>query len=259
MASIHYGKIKSTAQVKAWLRHCDSEQRLIREHKNEHIDKSKISENINFMCLSYEESCERFSERIKELDNSTNRNKRKDRVQAFGLCISMPQGLNRENETELMKETVQLFEREYGKENLVSAIGHYDEVHEYVRDTEVRKSRGHLHIFIIPEIKGQLCGKKFSSKNEMKRMNREIDKICYERFGIHFLTGEKAMKKSVEELKADGKEIERLYSLNRAIEKKCMNELVSIIEKEPRVLELVSEAAEVARRKKKMKKKYVER
>lgn len=259
MASIHYGKIKSTAQVKAWLRHCDSKQRIIREHKNEHIDKNRISENVNFMNLSYEESCERFTERIKELDRTTNKNKRKDRVQCFGLCISMPSRLSRENEIELMKEIIELFEREYGKENLVSAVGHYDEIHEYVRDTEIRESRGHLHIFIVPELEGQICGKKFSSKAEMKRMNREIDKVCFEKFGIHFLTGEKAMKKSVEELKADGREVERLYNLNRAIEKKCIEDLVSIIEKEPGTLNFVSEAAEIAHGKKKMKKKCVER
>lgn len=259
MASIHYGKIKTAAQVKAWLRHCDSEQRLIREHKNEHIDKNKISENINFMKLSYEESCDRFTERVKELDSTTNKNKRKDRVQCFGLCISMPEGLSRENEVGLMEETVKLFEKEYGKKNLISAVAHYDEVHEYVRDAEIRESRGHLHIFIVPELQGQLCGKKFSSKNEMKRMNREIDKVCFEKFGVHFLTGEKAMKKSVEEMKADSKEVERLYKLNRAIEKKCIEDLVSIIEKEPGTLNFVSEAAEIAHGKKKMKKKCIER
>lgn len=127
-------------------------------------------------------------------------------------------------------------------------------MHEYVRDAEIRESRGHLHIFIVPELQGQLCGKKFSSKNEMKRMNREIDKVCFEKFGVHFLTGEKAMKKSVEEMKADSKEVERLYKLNRAIEKKCIEDLVSIIEKEPGTLNFVSEAAEIAHGKKKMKK-----
>lgn len=259
MASINYKKLKTVGEVKAMLRHCDAEERLKHEHNNKQIDKNKTNENVNFLRLSYKEASERYTKYIKKLDETTNTNKRRDRVTAFDLCVSMPKGLSREQEKELMGEAVKLFKKEYGEEAVFYAVGHYDEMHEYVKECEFVKSRGHLHLFCVPQFNGVLCGKRFSSKAEMKRMNKELDKICLERFGVHFLTGEKAMKKSVEELKADSTEAEKLYSLNKAIKKRCVEELASLIEKEPGVLEYVIEAVELAHGKKKARKKVVER
>lgn len=259
MASINYKKLKAVGEVKAMLRHCDAEERLKHEHNNKQIDKNKTNENVNFLRLSYKEASKKYTEYIKKLDETTNTNKRRDRVTAFDLCVSMPKGLSREQEKELMSEAVKLFQKEYGEEAVFYAVGHYDEVHEYVKECEFVKSRGHLHLFCVPQFNGVLCGKKFSSKAEMKRMNKALDKICLKKFGIHFLTGEKAMKKSVEELKADSREAERLYSLNQSIKKKCVEELASLIEKEPGVLEYVMEAVELAHGRKKVRKKAVER
>lgn len=259
MASINYKKLKGAGEVKAMLRHCDAEERLRHEHSNRQIDKTKTHENVSFLGASYKEASEKYGEYIKKLDATTNTNKRKDRVTCFDLCVSMPKGLTREQEKELMGEAVKLFKREYGEEAVFYAVGHYDEVHEYVKEYEICQSRGHLHLFCVPQIDGVLCGKKFSSKNEMKRMNRALEKVCYERFGVHFLTGEKAMKKSVEELKADSKEAERLYNLNKSIKSKCLEELASLIEKDPKCLDFVMEAADLAHGKKKERKKFVER
>ena len=242
MASIHYGKIKTAGQVKAWLRHCETEQRKLREHRNEDIDKTKTGENINFMGWSYEESCSRYDERIKKLDNSTNTNRRKDRVTAFGLIISMPEDLTREEEKKLMEVSIQLFEKKYGKENVIGAYGHWDEAHDYVQGESFKSSRAHLHLFVVPEIRGSLRGKEFSSKKAMKEMNRAVDRECYSMFGKHFLTGEKAGRKSVEELKSQSaKEAEVLWRINEAIKREQLSQLGRLLEsKKGRAL--VSEA-----------------
>ena len=242
MASIHYGKIKTAGQVKAWLRHCETEQRKLREHRNEDIDKNRTGENVNFRGLSYSESCEKYDKRIKELDNSTNTNRRKDRVTGFGLIISMPEGLTREEEKKLMEVSIQLFEEKYGKENLVGAYGHWDELHDYVNGDSFKSSRAHLHLFIVPEIHGGLRGKEFSSKKSMKEMNRAVDRECYSMFGKHFLTGEKAGRKSVEDLKrGSAKDAEILWNINEAVKREQLGQLGRLLEsKKARVL--VSEA-----------------
>ena len=242
MASIHYGKIKTAGQVKAWLRHCETEQRKLREHRNSDIDKTKTERNVNFMGLAYKESCERYDQRIKELDKTTNTNKRHDRVTCFGLIISMPEGLSRKEEKQLMEVSIQLFENKYGKENLIGAYGHWDEVHDYVKGEQFKSSRAHLHLFIVPEVRGVLRGKEFSSKKAMKEMNRAVDRECYSMFGKHFLTGEKAGKKSVEDLKrGSAKDAEMLWEINKAIQTEQLGQLGRLLEsKKARVL--VSEA-----------------
>lgn len=231
MASIHYGKIKTAGQVKAWLRHCETEQRKTREHRNEDIDKARTNENINFMGLSYSESCEKYDKRIKELDSTTNTNRRKDRVTCFGLIISMPEGLTREEEKELMEVSIQLFEKKYGKENIVGAYGHWDEIHDYCKGDSFKSSRAHVHLFVVPEVRGVLRGKEFSSKKAMKEMNRAVDRKCYSMFGKHFLTGEKAGKKSVEDLKrGSAKDAEVLWEINKAIKREQLGQLGRLLE-----------------------------
>ena len=231
MASIHYGKIKGAGQAKAWMRHCATEERKKREHRNEDVDKTRTSENVDFLKLTYAESCKKYDDRIKELDESTNTNKRRDRVTLYGLIISMPSGLSRDQEKRLMEVSISLFGEKYGWENIMGAYGHWDEIHEYARDEQFKSSRAHLHLFVVPEISGRLCGKEFSSKKAMKEMNRAIDRECYERFGKHFLTGEKPERKTVEELKTrSSKEAEILWNINKAIRSEQLEQLSLLLE-----------------------------
>ena len=155
MASIHYGKIKGAGQAKAWMRHCATEERKKREHRNEDVDKTRTSENVDFLKLTYAESCKKYDDRIKELDESTNTNKRRDRVTLYGLIISMPSGLSRDQEKRLMEVSISLFGEKYGWENIMGAYGHWDEIHEYARDEQFKSSRAHLHLFVVPEISGR--------------------------------------------------------------------------------------------------------
>ncbi len=65
----------------------------------------------------------------------------------------------------------------------------------------------------------------------MKEMNRAIDRECYERFGKHFLTGEKPERKTVEELKTrSSKEAEILWNINKAIRSEQLEQLSLLLE-----------------------------
>ena len=70
-------------------------------------------------------------------------------------------------------------------------------------------------------------------------MNRAIDRECYERFGKHFLTGEKPERKTVEELKTrSSKEAEILWNINKAIR----SEQLSLLLESRKGRSLVSQA-----------------
>lgn len=202
MASINFMKIKDASTVKAMLRHCDSEERLKHEHSNQDIDKTRTNENINYARLTYKQSCERYDKRIKFLDEQPGANKRSDRVSCFGLTIPSCENMTQDEAKRFFTDVCREFQSEFGGRNIVAAVAHFDEVHSYVDNGELKESRAHLHFYVIPEIDGKLNGKQFSSKKRMIELNQKIDAIAKEKYNKRFLTHEKPRKRSVEELKA---------------------------------------------------------
>ena len=205
MASVNYLKIKCSADAKAMLRHCENEERLQHEHSNKDIDKSKT--HLNRQLMSYEDSCSFYDNRIKELDNNGNKNKRKDRVTMFGLDIPVPEHLDKHEYSEWFDKVNSIVVEMYGgyaAANIVGLYQHYDEEHSYI-DAETkhkRVSRVHEHIYIVPEHDGQLNGKWFSSKANMLKINKAIDKMTMQDYYISFMDGTKKKSKSdVETLK----------------------------------------------------------
>ena len=96
MASINFKKLKSASSVKAMLRHCDSVERLKHEHSNQDINKDLTKENVNYTKLTYEQSCQRYDNRLKYLDNLPGANKRTDRVSCFGLTVPTCEGMTQD-------------------------------------------------------------------------------------------------------------------------------------------------------------------
>lgn len=200
MASVNFKKLKGS-DVKSMLRHCDSAERLKRNHRNHDIDKTRTRNNINYAGLSYNQSCRRYDNRIRYLDSLQGANKRKDRVTCFGLTVPACRGMGQKESSEFFRDVCKVMVREYGKENVISMIGHYDEIHCYLDKGEVQNSRPHLHLYIVPEINGKLNGKRFSSKGRMREINKQIDELARTKYQCPFLTGEVPRKKTVEELK----------------------------------------------------------
>lgn len=200
MASVNFEKLKGSGAVKAMLRHCDKEERIRHEHSNKEINKDLTHKNITFG-YSYEKTCKRYDDRIEMLDSTTNKNKRKDRVSAFGLTIPAPAGISEEQVPQFFREVGKIIQAKYGKENLLAAYAHFDEIHCYLDHGELKFSRPHLHAYVIPEHEGQLNGKWFSSRKNMIELNRTIEKMCNEKFNVKFMTGEPPRNRTVEELK----------------------------------------------------------
>lgn len=205
MASVNYLKIKFSADAKAMLRHCENDERLQHEHSNKDIDKSKTY--LNRQLRSYEDSCSFYDNRIKELDNSSNKNKRKDRVTMFGLNIPVPEHLNRNEYSEWFDKVNSIVSEMYGGDdnaNIVGLYQHYDEEHTYI-DAETKRervSRVHEHIYIIPEHDEQLNGKWFSSRANILKLDKAIHEMTVRDYCINFMDGSKKKSKSeVETLK----------------------------------------------------------
>lgn len=204
MASVNFEKIKSISEIKAKIRHCDREERLKHEHSNKQINKNLTHKNIDlFANDNYENACNRLDNRIAYLDSTTNTNKRKDRVNCFGLSIPIPLGLTEEQERQFYVNTYQIICNQYGEDNIIAGYAHYDEIHDYVDAStgNIETSRPHFHLYVVPEQNGILNGKWFSSKANMNKLNKSIDNMCQEDFNISFMTGSKKKGQSVEDLK----------------------------------------------------------
>jgi flagellar motility protein MotE (MotC chaperone) len=207
MASVNFQKFKSAGDAKAQFRHSDKEERKKAEHANKQIDKTKSDRNMQYK-RNYQQTCERYDERIKELDNNGNTNKRKDRVTLLGLEIPAPEGLQAKQHLAWFKRVNEIIRDRYGSKNVLNSYIHLDEQHDYI-DPETgqkRTSRVHGHCYVVPEKNGKLDAKTLTLRKNMISLNNEIEKMTVQEFGCRFMTGSKKKSgKSVEQLKAESR------------------------------------------------------
>lgn len=216
MASVDFKKLKTPGDVAAMMRHNDAIERTKHKHANKDIDITRSNLNTQWLPLDYKQTLERYESRIKQLDETTNTNKRKDRVTCFSLCIPVPSEIG--DSEKFSNDIKKLIEAEYGTDNIINGYLHRDEVHDYIDHGVWKTSLEHLHILVVPEIDGKICGKKFSGKTAMIALNNKINDICLRKYGCSFLIGEPPQKKTVEQLKEEGeKELRQLKdNLNKA-------------------------------------------
>ena len=216
MASVDFHKCKTASDVAAMMRHNDAVERTKHKHANKDIDITRSHLNSRWLPLGYKQTLKRYESRINYLDSTTNTNKRKDRVTCFSLCIPVPSEIT--DSEKFSADIRNLVESEYGTENIINGYLHRDEVHDYIDHGVWKTSLEHLHILVVPEIDGKICGKKFSGKSAMITLNNKINDICLRKYGCSFLTGEPPQKKTVEQLKEEGKtELRQLKdNLNKA-------------------------------------------
>lgn len=210
MASVNFMKLKSPAEVKCKIRHCDRECRKKDGHRNKHIDKSLTDKNIQ-VGRSYAETCKRFDDRIAYLDSLPKANKKQDRVICFALEFPAPKGMRSEDVYEWSKKCYKLICDSYGGKNVVNYYLHRDEQHDYTdsRTGEQERSRTHIHAFVIPEVNGKLNGKVFSSANRMRELNQLIHDMTLRDYGMPFMDGTKrGSRKTVEQLKQETEQLE---------------------------------------------------
>ena len=233
MASVDFQKLKTPQEVKAMLRHCDMDERVTHNHSNKQINKSETYKNAQIN--SYADACKIYDERIKNLDSQPGANKRSDRVTCFGLEIPFPKDLKDEDGRTWTVEVIKLIEKQYGKQNIVAAYLHNDEVHDY-KDAETgkqRTSRPHVHVYVIPEIDGKLNGKAFSSKSNMQKLNRDIHNMTKIDYNLDFMDGTKRKsRKEVETLKEASRiqELNKQETMNQALQIRLHEEMLQFQE-----------------------------
>lgn len=250
MSSVDYKKIKNRADAAALIRHCDETERLKHEHANKEIDKTQTYKNKNLFNLNYKETIEKLKSRIDFLDKTTNTNKRKDRVEAFSLCITAVENMTDTTAEKFLEDALEIIINTYKKENVINAYTHFDEIHEYADDFKVKKSRAHMHVYVVAaDAKDSLNAKWFSSKKMMQRVNADIDEMCREKYNCCFLTHEKAKKKTVEQLKSQTKDIKNLEKFNELLQKNLFNELREML-KDKKIMKTVLAALEANREEK---------
>ena len=232
MASVNWGgnhgKAKSYKRSRVrgqnLLKHCDQEfrQELNKQHHNKDIDPSKSYLNQNFTGMSYEESRDKWYKRLDELEGrmekETGRSVRKDCVELTSLEMAVPNGMTDEQARQFFQDFYDLCVKKFGKENIISANSHFDEIHEYedASDGEIKISRPHIHIQIVPEVDGRLCNKEFSSLKNISELNQEVSDLCWQRYHLRFNTGERVRKKTVERLKRESEYVTELEKQKEA-------------------------------------------
>ena len=241
MSSVNYKKLKGGTEVAAMLRHSDEIERIKHEHSNKEIDKNETEKNINIYNLNYKDSLEKYRKRVETLDKNGNRNKRKDRVTCFGLSIPATNSMDKNTAEKFLMDCYRVIADEYGEKNIVNAYIHMDEIHEYIDEFEIKKSRPHLHIYIVPEHEDQLNGKWFSSKAMMKMVNKSINELCIEKYHDRFLTGEKVRNKTVEQLKDESNRNEKLEKFNDLLHKHLFDDLKKML-KDKEICKMVLKA-----------------
>lgn len=208
MASCDWKKYQGGTKTKAIFRHCESKERLKREHSNTDINKKRTWMNQKFDGFEggYKGICKAYDDYIKQLDSNPNRNKRKDRVTCVGLEIPIPAGMPDDMARNWCTDVYNAIHEKL-EDRVLGGVSHFDEIHKY-RDPEtkeIKTSRTHLHIYVIPDVDGKLNAKKFTCRSNMVKMNNLIESVTKESYtGFKFQTGtKKKSRKTVEELKND--------------------------------------------------------
>lgn len=203
MAGINYLKLHTPQEVKAVIRHCDKDERQKNTHSNKQIRKDLTSGNLQFD-RGYAKTCRLYDERIAYLDSLPWANVRKDRVTCCSLELPCPKDLPEDRRVNWVNDVNKLFQQKYKPENILNIYYHVDEIHDYIdaRTNEYATSRAHIHVLIVPEIAGKLLCKEFSSRKNMKALNREVHEMTKSLYGVDFNdgTGMKS-KEDVETLK----------------------------------------------------------
>lgn len=242
MASVNFsgGKLHGSGETIAQFRHSERDERMKHDHTNEDIDKTQTPGNWSVCGLSFGELVARYKARIDEVDKTAT-NKRKDRVTCICAVVPVPEGMTDEQAPSWYRDVWDTFERHFGKDNMIDACVHVDEKHDYIDpDTKaIRTSRTHAHVYFVPERDGNLDAKHIISRSTMQMLNRELDAISRERYGLRFMDGTQAKSRgTVEQLKQrsetekvrkDAAEAKKVY-VDLAEKKKALESQIEALE-----------------------------
>ena len=124
------------------LSHYERKNNKYRKYSNENIDKEKTFLNYNLAPEHTEGLYKFIKNRVTELNIS----KRKNAIWACDWCLTVPENIKDDKSKcdSFFKASYIFLEKRYGKENVVSAFCHFDEI------------TPHLHFCFIPVVKKQI-------------------------------------------------------------------------------------------------------
>ena len=191
-------------------------------HTNEDIDWTKSSENIDL--LQQKENFRTVvSNRISELDL-----KRRPRSDATIMCQCLItsdntffRNMNRHEQNDFFKQSLDFIKKKYGEKNLVSATVHYDE------------RTPHMHVNFVPVTEdGRLSAKDLFSPNSLRMLQNDYNRFVREN-GYDLQRGELDSKKKhldveeykietrYKELKDKKKELDDLENIDKSVSLKA--------------------------------------
>lgn len=160
----------------------------------EHIDKSRTAQNYNLAHELQPLSQEEFLR--KRLDTVAHAN-RKDLVTFCDVVLTLPQG-EEAIEREFFKVSFDFFCERFGRENVISAYVHKDEV------------QPHLHFAFTPVIEDEqgkrFCAKKVCERRQFQTLHTDLSNALVKHFGrdVGVLNGATADgNRTIEQLKRD--------------------------------------------------------
>ena len=228
MASVNWQKMtKQTAG--AMKRHNGKKERTDGNHTNKHIDKSKSHLNVYIGADDYDQMYKAMLKRVEEVDKiypPLKKLKADERVICESLEYKCPQAiydLGYDSAVKFFNDVHKMFIDFFGAENVHGSCVHFDEVHDYVdpKTNHTYTSLPHAHSLVSCYVEWEedikkggkktgekrerkgINGKNFEKRDRYNKLNKKIDDYCLKEFGIHFMTGEQAQKKTVELLKSE--------------------------------------------------------
>lgn len=222
MASVNW--MKATKQKAGGLKkHLGKKERVELNHSNTHINKELSHLNYSIGCSDYNEALLRMNERTKEVDAVLPPKRiRKDRVTCCFLEVPCPKQIAEQGRSdEFFRNIHELYRNFFGAENVHGTMVHKDEVHEYIdAHKKVKKmSLEHAHTLVssFTPSKG-INGKAFETKTRLNALNKAVNAMCMQSFGISFNTGENANNEQLEVLKTKSAEVKRQQIENQVLE-----------------------------------------
>lgn len=230
VASVNW--MKATKQKAGGLKkHLGKKERVELNHSNTHINKELSHLNYSIGCSDYNEALHSMNERTKEVDAVLPPKRiRKDRVTCCFLEVPCPRKITEQGRSdEFFRNIHELYRKFFGEENVHGTMVHKDEVHEYIDAHKKVKTMSleHAHTLVssFTPSKG-INGKAFETKARLNALNKAVNAMCIQCFGISFNTGEKANNEQLEVLKTKSAEVKRQQVENQVVQ--LQNQVVQL-------------------------------
>lgn len=203
MASIDFAKY-TKQQADGMKVHFDERCRKDLNHANKHIDPERAHLNYFIGCNSYQEMKDNAENRVKHVDKIQPPKRIKtDRKTVVIAEIPCPLAIEKQGQAdEFFRFTYEQLQAYFGNDNIAGMTVHKDEKHTYIDNGIEKESLFHGHAMIVPYTKehGVNC-KNFLTRNMLLNFHAWYNEKVLERFGIEYLTHERARRKTVEQLK----------------------------------------------------------